>query len=402
MENLILLLPMLLGVGLAALAGAFDSDDSASAEPEPEPEPEPQPEPEQVQDGSGFVLDGTSGDDRLVLTDPDGGLVDGGGGRDDILVDTGAPPDGLELGWNYDDPKPVRVVVPDPQAGTWTAPDGDQVAVGASHVDLDGDDTLTVGSGFVVVDAQGGGNLIDLSGATQGWVRDSDGDTILGAGAGHAVVAHIGEGTEYRGGAGQDVVEAFETVAPVEGGAGDDVLVSVGGAGHLLGGEGDDHLVGSPNRMEHAPTESDFHEWRIDDAVDTLDGGAGNDGIVFADGDIVTTGTGADDVEGWVTGDGPDSVVTDFDPAQDSMRLIVSHGFRGDTPDVAAFAGRIDVVEADGDTSVLVDGQLAVRLTGVTGASVNLESEDRSFDLTGTPTADAASVTLVLWQPMYT
>lgn len=60
------------------------------------------------------------------------------------------------------------------------------------------------------------------------------------------------------------------------------------------------------------------------------------------------------------------------------------------------------MVEADGDTSVLVDGQLAVRLTGVTGASVNLEFEDQSFDLTGTPTADAASVTLVLWQPMYT
>ena len=109
------------------------------------PEPEPEPEPEQVQDGSGFVLDGSSGDDRLVLTDPDGGLVDGGGGRDDILVDTGAPPDGLVLGWNHDDPMPVRVVFPDPQAGTWTAPGGDEVAVGASHVDLDGDDKLTVG-----------------------------------------------------------------------------------------------------------------------------------------------------------------------------------------------------------------------------------------------------------------
>lgn len=391
MENLIFLLPMLVGVGLAALAGAFDSDDDA---PEPEPEPEGPP---QVADGQGTILTGSAEDDSLTLTDPDGGIVDGRGGADTILIDPGAPPEGLHVDRGGDGFGPHPAVIPDPVAGTWTAPDDRELPVGLTEVTLDGGDSLAVQSGFVFVEATGGGNSIDLSGAGYASLVGGDGDTIHGAGAGGTVEADLRGDAHYLGSDGVDIVRAGNATSPVDGGGGNDRLISNlrDTANHLRGGDGNDYLVGSLNALEGSGGESDQHYWRIDNAADTLDGGAGDDTIVGAADDVVITGTGADHVEGWVQGGRP-MIVTDFDPTQDTARLIVDGGDigRSENEDMTRFAARIELVESDGNTTLMVDGRPATVLQGVTGASAMLSDDYGTYDMTGQPATGSATLTI--------
>ena len=108
-----------------------------------------------------------------------------------------------------------------------------------------------------------------------------------------------------------------------------------------------------------------------DDAVDYLNGNAGDDRILADDGDVVTGGAGADDIV--LRGDpGQQITLIDFEPGEDQILLI------SDDP-----AGGVDVTiapDAD-DPTVLrmsVDGQEVALLRGaedMTMADILLVSE---------------------------
>lgn len=397
------LVPLLAALGLIGLheLGGGDEKDSV--------EPEPQPEPEQVQDGTGSVLDGTAGDDSLVLSDPDGGLIDAGTGSDHVVVDTGAPPPGLVEVMEYDEDYGIPsgyVIQPDPDAGTWTDGEGNEWAVGATRVSLDGGDRLDVRSGFVDVDSENGGSEIDLAGASYanissfGHTDGEPGDTIIGAGADSFVRGYIGQSSHYTGGDGIDDIRSGGA-STVIGGAGDDSLVSAfnDAADSLSGGDGNDTLVGSPNGMADSPSQQDLFSYRVDTANDTLDGGAGDDRIIAAVGDVVTTGEGDDRLEAWVEGSEA-VVVTDLDPAHDTAYLIVEGPGVGapDELDMNVFAQRLALVEQDGDTIVKVDGETVAvfrGLTGLTDADVTLSDGEASYDLSGQPIPQADTAIVI-------
>lgn len=376
------LVPLLAALGLIGLHELGDSDEKDTVAPAPEPEPE------QVQDGTGSVLDGTAGDDSLVLTDPDGGIVAPGSGSDDIVVNTGQPPAGLHEDREFWYPFYVDIIVPDPVAGSWTDADGTSHAVGVTELSVDGNDAITVESGFVLVNSMGGENRIDLSGADYARITSEEGDTIIGASAGNNVVARLGNDALYLPGDGDDNVRIGRIDGPLDGGVGNDILRSERGhAHHLIGGEGDDVLSGHYNENPESGDDSN-HGRRIDSARDTLDGGNGNDFISGADGDIVTTGAGNDEVFGTVTASGQDMIVTDFDSVHDKATFFLNGGNveNPDDHDMARFAERIKIVERDGDTVVMYDGEPAAILKDVTGVSFVLEDGRHLYDLDGQPT----------------
>ena len=172
------------------------------------------------------------------------------------------------------------------------------------------------------------------------------------------------------------------------------------GATRLAGGDGDDDIEGMRSRLADSPTSFDLHEWRVDDAADTLDGGAGDDSIQFSQLDLVTGGTGEDELEGWVTPDdtGP-AVVGDFAQGEDHLSLVVED----ESASIQDFGARFEVVETDGNTEILLDGTHVVTLTGATGLTIRLSEngEGPYYDLNGNRTDEPADVTLTTWQNVY-
>jgi Ca2+-binding RTX toxin-like protein len=134
--------------------------------------------------------------------------------------------------------------------------------------------------------------------------------------------------------------------------------------------------------------------------VDTLDGGAGNDTISLSHGDLVTTGTGSDNLSLYLVQnaayEGADT--TDFDPALDQMVIYFGSFDAYSMPD--PLANTIVVTETSaGDTVITsTNGQVLARLTGVTGISVGLQlvQGDPLTDLAGVPTPDATYDVIIL------
>ena len=249
---------------------------------------------------------------------------------------------------------------------------------------------------------------------TSGWVTAGDGDTVIGASAGAIIHARILGTADYRGGDGEDIVTIGDhpdvdvAGATILGGAGNDLLRDMDNddnANFLSGGDGDDTLWGNGDHWNVGqPSETDLHAWRTEDAVDTLDGGAGNDHIRFSDGDLISTGEGADRLTGWIDGSAV-TEISDFVAGEDRMELVVDTGSGGGAPPTPAeFAARFEFVEQDGDTVVNLDGQQVMVLHGTTGATVSV-ADDRGavFDTAGNPAPDLVTdIRLTMFQSVST
>lgn len=190
--------------------------------------------------GSGRVVDGGFGRDRLVGTkaadDMSGGSgsdrLSGEGGRD--RLDGGSGNDRVEGGGGDD---------------RLDGGDGDDRVYGGSGDDFiveagQGNDArLDGGPGDDFIDANRGDDPLVLGGSGNDILRGGNGRDLLQGGPGSDVLAGDGGANRIDGGAGNDVIQATERLDRVLAGAGDDiVLMPAAIAGHVDCGPGDDLL----------------------------------------------------------------------------------------------------------------------------------------------------------------
>lgn len=236
-----------------------------------------------------------------------------------------------------------------------------------------------------------GGSGVDIIGGTRG-------DDRIDGGAGNDII-YGGQGADdLRGGAGDDYILGDDGTGygsggndTIHGGSGDDNLAGqggndlvFGGAGNdsLLGGEGDDTLDGGPGNdtlfggagndvLRAGPGEDEVNGDSGDDVLfgnsgperAWLHGGTGNDTISAGAGDWVDSGEGEDVIR--VSDPSEDTVISDFDPTQDRLHVVVPMR-EGPDPVVEI------VAQASGDGLLVLDGAVIARLLG--GGGLDLSS----------------------------
>ncbi len=155
----------------------------------------------------------------------------------------------------------------------------------------EGDDTITGGRGLDSIFGGAGNDVIDGN-AEMDRLEGGAGDDTL------------------RGGAGEDTVSGGSGDDLVDGGDDDDLLVGDEGIDTLLGGAGDDRMVDANVPRDDGPG------WSV------MDGGAGDDTLIFEGGSTVTGGDGADTFSLYDDlFDDNVTQITDFDPAVDRLQL---------------------------------------------------------------------------------
>lgn len=238
-----------------------------------------------------------------------------------------------------DDPDSVDLTISASDLADQTI-NGKDIALGSN-----GDDTLTTGQGDDAVFAGRGDDVIATGGG--------DDYVSLRTARPFEVPGDLGWGANtVEAGAGRD---------QVHGGFGDDVIFGGGGTDLLIGGGGADNIFGGNgnDRIDVSDTGGD--------ASDTVAAGRGDDIISVNDGDIVTSGKGADTIRIDALTNGDQIVtVTDFDPARDSLEVAVTKGKLA-----------LSYESHDMGTRVLVDGKAVFDLSGITpqdmrGADVRL------------------------------
>ncbi len=296
--------------------------------------------------------------------------------------------------------KDYDLVMKDPDPMVLT--EGDDEFVGSSDgIKSDAALDLFNGTPFVelqedglvgVIDAQGGDDTI-TTGDDAGFAFGGEGDDQITVGAAPAAVfggegndtiigAYTAEDDEYSGyldgGIGNDSIEGGEGVDLIfggqhddtgegpdddtlSGGAGDDQISGGYGADVISGDDGDDTLNHLGHAMENSGAERSSFDWHIDNDSDTLDGGAGNDTLIFDRADVATGGSGADTFHLYFdhdTGAGH-ADVTDFVPGEDFIRITLDPDVDPDTVDLNVSAsddGQDGVVTINGEVVALLQG----------------------------------------------
>jgi Ca2+-binding RTX toxin-like protein len=293
---------------------------------------------------AGLLLDGLTHDDEPE-DDPDTGTpgddtLRGGtggdrldGGEGDDLIDGGAGNDTLSGGEAGD------ATAQTSYADTIHGGAGDDlirdlgIETSSTVYAGAGNDTVAVEADYAQIFGREGDDFIALTG--------SDESTVHGGAGNDTILAETY--ADVFGDAGNDVIVAGS--GHVSGGLGDDLVLSDGDGSVLIGADGNDTLIGDGSRQ-------------------VVDGGAGADEVMGALGAQLTGGAGEDlfvantmDVGTWgMVG------VTDFDPAAETLHILVPDG-----PAVPV----VTTEALGGDTLVLVNGQQAIRLYGVATATVD-------------------------------
>lgn len=295
---------------------------------------------------------------RIYLTD-DIHLTD----QDDVYAepDDGLPGTGADTLSTWDGTPFLRgpngITVIDGGAGDDDITTGDGAAYAFGG---DGDDNLTAGEGVAAL--FGGKGADTLTGTDTGptaWLDGGEGNDALQGGA---------AGEVLKGGAHRAGSEAVPDDDWIDGGGGDDIIHGGFGADTLFGGDGDDVINHLGRVEEDISWERHEYGWHIDNDADRLDGGAGNDTLIFDRADTATGGSGNDTF--WVYFDGTSgsgaAEITDFAVGQDFLRISLNpDADHGDAALTVAATG-------DGqDAIVAINGQPVAMLRGAPGASVN-------------------------------
>ncbi|MCI2399851.1 calcium-binding protein [Aliiroseovarius subalbicans] len=236
--------------------------------------------------------------------------------------------------------------------------DADEFALDDDGIEGTGEGSLDAFSGTPLVQTQGDLNVVDggdgddaiSTGDEAAYAFGGDGDDTIDVGEGAAAVFG-GDGADtitggdgaaayLDGGAGNDTItggDADEIIKGgvhvdgseepdddvIDGGGGNDDISGGLGADTLLGGDGDDMIDHKGVMDEDTGAERHAFSWHIDDKVDTLDGGAGNDTLVIDRADTATGGTGNDVF--WLYFDEASGAghaeVTDFEIGEDFLRV---------------------------------------------------------------------------------
>ncbi|WP_235962503.1 calcium-binding protein [Jannaschia marina] len=218
---------------------------------------------------------------------------------------------------------------------------GDDDLVGGDLNDMlvgnDGDDNLSGGAGRDVLDGGADDDLLDGGDDRDQLIGDTGDDTL-------------------HGGAGDDLLSGGDGDDRLIGGSGDDRLFGGEGADTLEGGAGDDLLDGSVLRADGTDR----------DDGDLLSGDAGDDTIAGGPGDSLSGGEGHDlflfraaSAAAFTTDGGAADVpiITDFEPASDAIEIEYD----------GATAPVVEIVATDGETRILLEGEIAVRVSGTPG-----------------------------------
>jgi Ca2+-binding RTX toxin-like protein len=198
----------------------------------------------------------------------------------------------------------------------------------------EGPDTIEGGTGADSIRGLGGNDLIDALGGNdsaqggQGADRifGGDGDDSLEGNGGNDLIDG-GDGADelfgqfgndtLRGRTGNDTLLGGTGDDLLDGGADNDILIDYEGADSLFGGAGSDALAG-------------FVAARFSPSGQFLSGGTDNDMLGGDRLDTMTGGEGEDSFVLFDVGDGA-ALITDFDPALDSLRIIVDGEDGADT-----------------------------------------------------------------------
>lgn len=225
-----------------------------------------------------------------------------------------------------------------------------------------GDDTLAVGEGAAALfggdgnDMLTGSDVINADGTASAYLDGGAGDDIIHGGDGHEVI----EGGEHGADSG---VAGNDTLF---GGGGDDLIRGGYGADILSGGSGDDVIDHMGRAEERVTAEHRDFNWHIDNDADILDGGDGNDTLIFDRADTATGGAGNDTF--WLyhdTGSGiGHAEITDFSTGEDFLRISLNPDLTSGTPVISVTPSE------DGlDGVVTVNGEVVAVLQGAPGAS---------------------------------
>ena len=378
----------MLGLGLVglfvaafAIGNLFDSNSSDDDDENPDP---PTPEPSSH---------GTPGDDSLTIGLNEVGNRSGWAGDDTITAE----------GLSRDDPhfQDISQDKPDDVLDSFfrEGPAGQHSS--QNLYGNAGNDTLIASGNGVFANGGAGQDLLDFSNSDQGIGVIGAGDTLLGS-TQEGSVLHVfsQNGGLFQGDAENAIAIAEGNGATLDGGAGNDVLMNLDGQATLIGGAGDDTLQADINSDAFQGSHATRLSWHTDDNIDVLDGGAGNDVLTLSQGDIATLGSGADHAtisDSAAHDDDHAAVITDFDPAEDTLRIVAGDG--NGQADHDSLVDQVSTQEVDGNTHVIVSGKLVADLQGVTGLTVGLISNPYDVQggatpiyttLDGTP-ADAAS-----------
>ncbi|MBT2131558.1 calcium-binding protein [Aliiroseovarius lamellibrachiae] len=248
-----------------------------------------------------------------------------------------------------------------------------------------------------VIDGQGGDDTI-TTGDNASFAFGGEGDDKITVGAAPAAVfggegddeiigAYTAASDEYSGyldgGIGNDLVRGGEGIDLIfggqhddngegpdddtlSGGAGDDQINGGYGADVIAGDEGNDVLNHLGHAMEQSGAERSSFDWHIDNEADTLDGGEGDDTIIFDRADTATGGVGADNFHLYFDDDSGEghADVTDFVPGEDFLKVTLDPD---EDPDDVTLEVKASEDGADG--VVVVNGEIIAVLEGAPDAT---------------------------------
>lgn len=240
---------------------------------------------------------------------------------------------------------------------------------------------IEVQSGLADITGGAGVDIIDASGMTAGLITAGSGDSVIGSdiltpGSGYqSIGVTLADDATFSGGDANEVVASFGTGAEVLGGGGDDVLLNYEGSATLIGGAGDDYIDAHAKLSEYDQSTNNVDR-DGDGFADVVDGGAGDDRIFVDGGDTVTGGAGADVIraEHRLGSSYDPTTFTDFDSSEDNVTVAIrdfvgaDDGAGGLSYDIT---GRVEFVEADGDSHLFVDSELVAIFENTTGLTVD-------------------------------
>ncbi len=302
--------------------------------------------------GTGFLgtqidesadLELSAGDDTLVLDDGPGG------GEGSLELAFGTPE-----------------ISTDGELGVVSGGDGDDAITMGDEAGYAfggaGDDSLSAGDGATALFGGSGSDMItgtdrvDADGGASAFLDGGAGDDHILGGDGHEYL----EGGEHDDGSapGNDTLD---------GGAGDDTIRGGFGDDDLRGGDGNDVIDHHGRTEERDGVEHHDFAWHIDDGADTLDGGAGDDLLIFDQTDTATGGAGNDTF--WLYHDHAQNIdhaeITDFTRGEDFLRISLNPEVIRDDPLVEVSAS------ANGEDGVVtINGEVVAVLTGTPDISL--------------------------------
>ncbi len=263
--------------------------------------------------------------------------------------------------------------------------DGESTPTGFANDTQPVDDTTTTDiiseDGGIGILLEGGDSNNDLTGTPGPDLLDGkDGnDTLRGQDDDDGLYGSEGDDVLF-GGAGDDYMTGGEGDDAVYGDSGSDTLYGYTGEDTLEGGSGDDWIYGADvtNRdpevadsyLDREPeTEFVIQDPTEPEEADTLIGGTGNDNLFLGEYDTGTGGEGNDSfhIGHWVEENAP--FITDFDPDEDVVSLILP----GDEP-----LPTITVERVGDETHVLANDVIMARIAG---AAEGFEASDVTFVL---------------------